>query len=618
MCGITGVALRQRQEVPLSAMNATLQHRGPDDRGLWWSPDGRVGLAQCRLAILDLSAAGHQPMSTADGEISITFNGEIYNFLDLRRELESDGHRFRSRTDTEVVLAAYRQWGDDFLKRLNGMFALALHDRGRRRVLLARDRAGEKPLFYHLAPRGLAFASELKALMADPAFPRRVSARGLDFFLAYGCVPGEMSIFEETFKLGQGMALAFDLDSGATRKWRYWELPPPPESAAPPEELVDELEALIADAVRRQLVADVPVGVLLSGGVDSSIVTAMAARASSRPVKTFTISFPGHALHDEAPFARIVAERFGTEHTEFAAEPATVDLLPKLVRQYDEPIGDHSMVPTYLVSRLVRAEAKVALGGDGGDELFGGYPHYSWLLREERLRSYMPKLLRSAAGSAAAHLLPPGVRGRNHIIGLAGDTGDSIASINLFFDRVTRQRLLRGLARSGANGETPESYRAALVDASYPPVRRAAETDFRTTMADAYLVKVDRASMLNSLEVRAPFLDHRLIEFAFGRVPDCLKATESERKILLRRLAARVLPPELDLKRKQGFSMPLDRWFSGDWGRFMTDVLRESDCFDRVTVEALIRDQSRGRTNATRLFALTFFELWKREYRVTL
>jgi asparagine synthase (glutamine-hydrolysing) len=617
MCGITGVALRQRADVPLEAMNATMEHRGPDDRGLWWSADGRVGLAQCRLAILDLTPGGHQPMSTADGEVTITFNGEIYNFVDLRRELESLGHGFRSRSDTEVVLAAYRQWGDAFLPRLNGMFAFCLHDRGRRRVLLARDRAGEKPLFYHLSPRGLAFASELKALMADPAFPRRVSPRALDFYLTYGYVPGEMSIFEGTSKLGQGMALAFELDSGATTKWRYWELPAPPQSSAKPEDLVDELEALLSDAVRRQLIADVPVGVLLSGGVDSSLVTALAARASSRPVKTFTISFPGFASHDEAPFARIVAERFGTDHTEFAAEPANVELLPQLVRQYDEPIGDHSMVPTYLVSRLVRREAKVALGGDGGDELFGGYTHYSWLLREERLRSYAPRIVRKLAGSAAAHLLPPGVRGRNHIIGLAGDTGYSIAHINVYFDRLTRERLLRGRVRLD-DDETPEAYRASLVDASYPPVRRAAETDFRTTMADAYLVKVDRASMLNSLEIRAPFLDHRVIDFAFGRVPDCLKATESERKILLRRLAARVLPPELDLKRKQGFSMPLDHWFDGDWGRFMTTVLRESDTFDRATVETLIKDQARGRTNATRLFALTVFELWKREYRVSL
>jgi asparagine synthase (glutamine-hydrolysing) len=616
MCGIAGFALRERAPIPLEAMNATMEHRGPDDRGLWRSEDGRVGLAQCRLAILDLTPLGHQPMTTGGGEVTVTFNGEIYNFIDLRHELESHGHQFRSRSDTEVLLAAYRQWGDAFLTRLNGMFALCLHDRARRRVLLARDRAGEKPLFYHLSPRGLTFASELKALMADPAFPRRVSPRALDFYLAYGYVPGEMCMLEGTHKLGQGMALAFALDSGATTTWRYWELPPPPQSASCAEDLVDELEVLLRDAVRRQLIADVPVGVLLSGGVDSSLVTALAAQASSRPVKTFTISFPGYGAFDEAPFARIVAERFGTEHHEFAAEPANVELLPRLVRQYDEPIGDHSMVPTFLVSRLVRREAKVALGGDGGDELFGGYTHYSWLLREERLRSYAPKIVRRLAARAAARL-PAGIRGRNHIIGLGGDTGDSIAHINVFFDRFTRQRLLRGRAQR-ERGESPEAYRASLAPASYPPVRRAAETDFRTTMVDAYLVKVDRASMLNSLEVRAPLLDHRLIDFAFGRVPDCLKANESERKILLRRLAARVLPPELDLRRKHGFSMPLDRWFDGEWGRFMTSVLRESDTFDRATVESLIKEQGRGRTNATRLFALTFFELWKREYRVSL
>jgi asparagine synthase (glutamine-hydrolysing) len=616
MCGITGFAIsRAGADVPLEAMNATMEHRGPDDRGMYRSADGRVGLAQCRLAILDLTEAGHQPMGDAAGEVCITFNGEIYNFLELRAQLEALGHRFRSHSDTEVVIEAYREWGDAFIERLNGMFAFALHDIAKRRVLLARDRAGEKPLFYRHDAGRLTFASELKALMADPSQTRKVDLRSLDFYLAYGYVPAGMCILEGVHKLEQGHALVYDLDRDTLTQQRYWRLPPPPRGAANVEELTDELQALLEDSVRRQLVADVPVGVLLSGGVDSSLVTALAARVSSRPVKTFTISFPGHGGYDEAPFARLVAQRFATEHVELAAEPATFELVPSLARQYDEPIADPSMVPTFLVSRLVRQHAKVALGGDGGDELFGGYGHYSFLLREERLRRYAPAPLRRLAGRVAERL-PVGVRGRNHVIGLSHDTSYSIAHVNLYFDYATRRALLRQYGNV-ATGETPEQWKGALTDSSESVIRRATESDFRSTMVDHYLVKVDRASMMNSLEIRAPFLDHRLIEFAFGRVPDCLKANEHERKILLRRVAARLLPPELDLKRKQGFIMPLDAWFAGSWGQMIEETLLQSDTFDRGVIRSLIESQRRGRSNAPRLYALMFFELWRREYGVS-
>lgn len=616
MCGIAGVALTsEAMRPPLESMFVTLSHRGPDDQGLYWSVDNRVGLAQCRLAVIDLSPAAHQPMSDASKEVWITFNGEIYNFRDLRRELESRGHRFRSASDTEVVIEAYREWGDDFLRRLEGMFALALYDSKERRLLLARDRAGEKPLFYTCTAGRLMFASELKALAADPSFPRVIDRCALDFYLAYGYVPGEMCIFRGTSKLAPGQALSFNVENGATRTWKYWTLPEPARERADENDLVDELDGVLEAAVRRQLVADVPVGVLLSGGVDSSLVTAMAARVSSRPVKTFTISFPGFAGHDESPYARLVAEYFGTEHVELAAEAATVDLLPILAKQFDEPIADHSMVPTYLLSKLVRREATVALGGDGADELFGGYHHYQWILREETLRRYIPRPIRRAAGAVAVHL-PVGTRGRNHIIGLGHDTGYSIAQINVYFDRKTRQALVPG-AGSAADC-APEGYRANLTDARHSPLRRAMESDFRTTMADAYLVKVDRASMLNSLEVRAPFLDVPVIDFAYSRVPDDLKVTEQKRKILLQRLGARVLPPQLDLTRKQGFTMPLDAWFQGRWGSFMEATVRQSDLFDRKTVETLLTGQRRGRVGAHRIYALTFFELWRQEYKATL
>lgn len=617
MCGIVGIA----SDKPVAAREllarrcAVLRHRGPDDEGAWWSEDGRVGLAQKRLAILDLSPGGHQPMADASGRLCITFNGEIYNYRDIRRELETRGHSFRSASDTEVILESYLEWGEDCLEHLNGMFAFGLYDKANRRLFLARDRAGEKPLFYYLAGNTLVFASELKALMADPAFPRRIDMESLDHYLAFGYVPGERCILQGVRKLPPAHAMTFDPDSGRLRVRRYWQLPEP-AADADPDELLGEFERLLEDSVRRQLVADVPVGILLSGGIDSSLVTAMAARVSSRSPKTFTISFPGHGAYDEAPYARLVAKHFGTEHTELAAEPATVELLPMLARQYDEPIADSSMVPTFLVTRLVRRHATVALGGDGGDELFGGYNHYTWLQSQEKMRRLIPRPLRRVAGWVAARGLPLGFRGRNHCIGFAGDLPHSIAHVNLYFDAVKRRELLAPSGWSAAR--SAESYKSSLCAPDYSTLQMASRVDFQTTMADGYLVKVDRASMLNSLELRAPFLDHRLIEFAFGRVPDTLRAFGGERKILSRRLAERLLPKELDLKRKQGFSMPFDTWFRGPWGKYIEDVLGGADpgFFNRKTIAELVAGQRRGYSNAPRLFALTIFELWRREYSV--
>jgi asparagine synthase (glutamine-hydrolysing) len=612
MCGIAGVAATERgrgvSAMPsLDAMGAAMTHRGPDDRGVYRSDDGRVGFAHCRLAILDLSAAGHQPMR--DAETWITFNGEIYNFAALRDELASRGHAFHSQSDTEVLLAGYREWGVDVVAHLDGMFAFAIHDGAQRRLFLARDRAGEKPLYYHHAGGRLTFASELKALIADPSFPRAIDGDALDLYLAYGYVPGDRSMFAGVHKLRPAEALLYDLDGDTLRRWTYWQLPHAPASAAPVDALVEEFEQTLEASVRRQLVADVPVGILLSGGLDSSLVTAMAARASQGKVKTFTVSFPGHAAHDESAHARIVAKHFDTDHTEIAAEPATLELMPELARQYDEPIADYAIIPTYLVARVIRQHATVALGGDGGDELFGGYPHYSWLMKQERYRRFVPRPLRALGSAAAARLLPVGVSGRNHLIGFRNGLGESMAHVNLLFDESARRRLL------GRATHEPERYRATVADAGQSLLRRAMETDFRTTMVDGYLVKVDRASMLASLEIRAPFLDRAMIEFAYGRVPDSLKATESARKILPRLAARRLLPPELDLTRKQGFTPPLSQWLAGSWRTFVAETLTSSDVFDRAAVQSLLRGQDRGRQNEGRIFALLMFELWRREYR---
>ena len=622
MCGIAGIAARTpfNDRDLLVTMRDAMAHRGPDDAGIWWSADGRVGLSQRRLAIIDLSPAGHQPMSDATGEIWITFNGEIYNYQELRQTLLERGHRFRTATDTEVILEAYRAWGTECLDHLDGMFAFALYDTRRQHLFLARDRAGEKPVYYRHTDRALAFASELKALMADPTLHREMEPSAIDHFLAYGYIPGDLCILRGLKKLPAAHALVYRLDTGETKIWPYWRLPEPAtDGIRSDEELAEELESLLRQSVRRRLIADVPIGILLSGGIDSSLVTALAAQVSDTPVRTFTIAFPGQGRFNEAEYARIVAERFGTQHTELPAEADTLNLLPALARQYDEPIADPSVIPTYLVSRLIRRHATVAIGGDGGDELFGGYWHYSWLQRAARWREAIPRWIRGMTSRVAADLAPVGMRGRTYAIGAAGGAAEAIAHVDMYFDRTARRRLLApALHESAARRPAPETMKTALCRSGHSFVQQATRVDFSTYMVDDILAKVDRASMLTSLEVRAPWLDHKIIEFAFGRVPDRLRATKTESKVLPKRLGRKLLPPTLDLDRKQGFSIPIDRWLRGDMGRFVGEVLADADprLFSRPQIARLQANQRRGLANGKRLFALTMFELWRREYRV--
>jgi asparagine synthase (glutamine-hydrolysing) len=619
MCGLVGIggAVPVQNRSWLVAGRDALAHRGPDDAGAWWSEDGRVGLGHRRLSIIDLSPAGHQPMHDASGALTLVFNGEIYNYGELREELIAKGYVFRSQSDTEVILAAYREWGTTCLERFNGMFAFALYDEQHKSLFLARDRAGEKPLFYYQANGELRFASELKALLADHALPRRIERESLDCFLAIGFVPGERCMLQGFNKLPPAHGLLFDLQTGQSKMWRYWRLPDLPMYEQPQDEaaLLDELEVLLEDSVRRQMVADVPVGVLLSGGVDSSLITAMAVRASSR-VQTFTIGFAGHGKLDETEHARLIANHFGTRHTELMAVDATADLLPRLARQFDEPLVDSSMIPTFLVSQLVRQHCTVALGGDGGDELFGGYGHYSRLQWMQQRLGLIPHSLRKGISLAAEKLLPVGVKGRNWLQGLGSDLHHSLPLIASYFDRTTRKRLL-------ATQQGWPFVAESVLQSRHPThadlLQRATRMDFANYLAEDILVKVDRASMLSSLELRAPLLDHRLIEFAFGKVPSQLKATHSDKKILLKRLTTRLLPPEFDRQRKQGFSIPLSEWLKGGaFRKLFNEVLRDPQCcFDSGAVVSLLRGQDQGRSNGERLFALVLFELWRREYAVT-
>ena len=623
MCGIIGIASVTKCENRdwLNIGRDAMRHRGPDDFGEWWSDSGQVGFGHRRLSIVDLSDAGHQPMQDLKRGLTIAFNGEIYNFRDIRKQLSTVGYNFRSNSDTEVVLAAYDRWGTDFLSHLNGMFAIAIFDAKKQKLLLARDHAGEKPLFYRYeSGKSIRFASELKGLLADPGANRRIDHEALDYYLMMGYVPGDKCILKGYNKLPPSHALEFDLQLGTEKKWCYWKIPELNKQveADPYYEvkLLDELEELLEDSVSRQLEADVPVGILLSGGIDSSLITAMASRSSSK-VRTFTIGFPGHGKLDETEHARLISQYFGTQHTELIADQATADLLPQLAQQFDEPMADSSMIPTFLVSKLVRRECNVALGGDGGDELFGGYGGYNKLLFMKERLSKFPSSLRKSIAYAAEKLLPVGLKGRNWMQSLGDNLESSLPLMASFFDPTTRNLLL--------DNHLPWTPTAEDMMNRYIPqndclLQRATRMDFRNYLAEDILVKVDRASMINSLEMRAPFLDHRIIEFAFGKVPSNLKATEFDKKILLKKLAQRILPSTFDRQRKQGFSIPLATWLKeGKFRDLFHSVLLDKNCiFEKKVVIKLLNGQDRGFSNSERLFNLVLIELWRKEYDISL
>jgi asparagine synthase (glutamine-hydrolysing) len=435
-----------------------------------------------------------------------------------------------------------------------------------------------------------------------------------------GYVAGAQCLLDGYQKLPPAHALTFDLETGLRNVWRYWQ---PPQFSLSVDnaqlsdtDLLNELEVLLEAAVRRQMVADVPVGVLLSGGVDSSLITAMALRATSK-VKTFTVGFPGHGALDERQHARLIAGHFGTEHVELEAPTVSADILTRLARQFDEPIVDSSMIPTYLVSQLVRQHCTVALGGDGGDELFGGYGHYNRLLWMQQRLGKIPLKLRKLLALGAETLLPVGFKGRNWLQGLGVDLDRGVPLIASYFDRSARRQLLPKINfGSTTNPDGFESDNALSLDL----LQRATRNDFQNYLAEDILVKVDRASMLNSLEIRAPFLDVSLIEFAYGKVPSRLKATALDKKILLKHLTAKVLPPQFDQQRKQGFSIPLASWLKqGEFRDLFHSVLLGDICvFDRKAVGQLLKGQDQGRNNSERLFALVLFELWRTQYQISL
>lgn len=581
MCGIAGI-LKLASNEPLadiaasaSAMAATLTHRGPDDDGAWADSTSCVALAHRRLSIVDLSPLGRNPMAWDGGRLQITFNGEIYNFLELRRELEDLGHRFRSHTDTEVILAAYDQWGVDCVERLAGMFAFAIWDSARQRLWLVRDRLGKKPLYYSERNGSLRFASELKALLAVPDFPRTVDRTALQLYLRYGYVPAPFTIFEAARKLPPGHFLL--AESGRTAITRYWN----PLDHAVPDSSLDvtsaeaELERVLGLAVAQRRIADVPLGAFLSGGIDSTLIVALMAEQSPWPVQTHTIRFANPA-YNEADHAAAVARHLQTDHHEtLCDEKLMLEVVDRLPAMYDEPFADSSAIPTYLVSKAARQGVTVALSGDGGDELFFGYPRYryftdaSWAL-------HLPRPLRTAAARVARHA--PGRRLRRVADVLDCDAEDEYSRFVTWFS----DHQVRAIAGSPPP-EAPLYAEALGRVAQLPRQARPGLLDLVSYLPDDILVKVDRASMAVSLEVRAPLLDHRVVEFAL-RLPPGMKYRNGEMKWLLRRMLYKRVPRALVDRPKMGFGVPLRDWFNGPLEGRM-DEYCASDAFESVGLD---------------------------------
>ena len=616
MCGICGAAASEHEGKPdpevIARMSRRLHHRGPDSDGCF--ERGPVALAARRLSIIDLEH-GEQPIANEDGSVVVVQNGEIYNYRELKRELERAGHRFTTDCDTEVLVHAYEEYGDAFLERLRGMFAIALWDDRRRRLLLGRDRFGIKPLYYAAEDGGLLFASELKAMLEHPGFSLETDPRAIAAFLAFNSIPAPLTIYAAARKLPPGHLLAWE---GGGVEVRRFARPSPVPAAEVRREgagaLATELQSTLRDSVRAHLVSDVPVGVLLSGGIDSGALTALATAESPERLKTFSIGFEESGF-DELARARLVAERYGTDHHELIVRPDAVQLLPKLVEAFDEPFGDSSAVPTYLVSELAAGEVKVALSGEGGDELFGGYYTYVADLlapRVGRLAALSAPLVEALPSSDARVGFDYKAKRFARAAALA-DPLERHHAWKEIFSPAARHSLLDGRATAW---DPLDLYRERYAEtAGAESLARLQDVDLGIYLADDLLVKTDRLSMAHSLELRVPFLDPLVAGFA-AALPTAMKVRGFAKKRLLRRAVAPLLPKEIVRGRKQGFSIPLAAWLRGPLEPFAREVLSAPNLerqgyLDPAVVTGVLDRHCSGREDLSRqLWGLMSLTLW--------
>jgi asparagine synthase (glutamine-hydrolysing) len=626
MCGIAGIFDYQGKsgllsDALLKRMCDTMAYRGPDDAGVF--SDGPVGLGHRRLSILDLSALGHQPMASPDGAVWITFNGEIYNYRSLRDDLVEKGYAFRSDCDTEVLIALYQEYGEACVDRLRGMFAFAIWDAQKERLFMVRDRLGKKPLFYLNDGQRLVFASEIKAILADPSVPRELNYPALADFFRYHYVPDPKTIYQNILKLPPGHCLR--CDRSGIRTWSYWNPSFQEGTIAGLEEAAERLLEILSESVRLRMISDVPLGAFLSGGIDSSGVVALMAQAQERPVTTCSIGFDSEK-YDEIHFARAVAERFQTDHHEFVVKDRAEPILSDLAYWFDEPFADASAVPTYFVSKMARRRVTVALAGDGGDENFAGYSKYGIDQVENRIRSRIPRSIRRVMMNPLsgflsrfdAAVLRKGAT-LTAALGCDPDYGFFLSSSQM--DDRLWNRLARPATRRAVGDYHPFSViREAYGRADGPDhLSRILYTDLKTYLAGDILVKVDRMSMANSLEVRAPLLDHNVVEFAAG-LPIALKFLDGEKKRVLKRTFRNILPDGIMDRKKMGFEVPLDAWLRGELrefaeGRLFSKGSGVEEFFEMDELRSLWRRHQSGRRNfGTVLWAFFMFELWHERF----
>ena len=615
MCGIAGIVAQRNRPIAveeLRAMCAAMVQRGPDDEGTFLG--NGAGLAMRRLSIIDLET-GHQPVANEDGSVWVVLNGEIYNYQTLRHELERRGHRFATGTDTEVIVHLYEDRGDDCVQALRGMFAFALWDERRRRLLLARDRIGIKPLYYGVASGRLLFASELKALLQLPDVERRLDWNALAHLLAYGTTPSDESIVEGIHKLEPGHRLRMEPGRDPVVE-RYWELRFRPDARRTEQETIEELRAKLRESIRYHLVSDVPVGAFLSGGIDSSSVVASMAMETPNRIKTFSIGFHEQE-YDELPYARLIARRFGTDHHELILEPDAVDVLDHFAWDLDEPFGDPSAIPTYLVSRLASRDVKVVLSGDGGDELFGGYDKYVVEARDRPAR-FLPGAIRTLL-ARVSDTLPEDAKGKDFLRYLSQPDGERYLYASTLFRAEHRSGLLTGAARDAVAAAQPERSRLdRLAGPAGHWLSVLQDLDFRHYLPLDILTKVDRMSMAHSLEARVPLLDHVFVEFA-ATIPADWKLHRGKTKYIFAKALRGWLPDDVLDRPKKGFGVPFSRWFCGPLRPLVRELLLSERCrargiFNEAYLQRLIARQQSGRPLELHLWTLMSFELWCRTF----
>ncbi|MEA2684170.1 MAG: hypothetical protein QOK05_2498 [Chloroflexota bacterium] len=628
MCGIVGVATQEGSRPPehelLRNMCAQISHRGPDDEGFLEQPG--VGLGIRRLQIIDI-AGGHQPIHNEDASVWTVFNGEIYNFRALRLELEHSGHTFGTRADTEVIVHAYEEWGDAFVERLNGMFAIAIWDSGRRRLILARDRTGIKPLYYAATPGRLHFGSEVKALLVDQAIPRELDMEAVDDYLALEYIPSPRTIFRAIRKLPPAHLLTWDWRTGRVTVKRYWDVPLGATTftgdvAGEATRLLEHLR----EAVRQEMVADVPVGVFLSGGIDSSAIAAMATAVGQDRINTFSIGFADESF-DESRWAARVAEHLGTVHHHRVLEPGTLmEIIPELSRSLDEPFADASIIPTYLLSKFARGTVTVALGGDGGDELFAGYPTLQ-AHRVAEIYEKLPGALRSRIRPVVDRLpvsldnISFDFKAKRFVRGVGLSTAERhLAWVGAFLPEQRRSLLTEAVRRDHGSVAIEEALNNdAAIRALASPLDQVLAIDMRTYLEGDILTKLDRASMLASLEARVPFLNVGMVEYA-ASLPVSLKLRGMTSKYLLKRALAGVLPADIISRPKKGFGVPVAKWIRGPLKELVHDTLSKDSLqrdgmFDASTVQRLMADhQSGAADNRKQLWTLFMFQQWMAVY----